>query len=253
MRRLLILGGTTEASAVAAALVDDPRFLPMLSFAGATRAPRAPLIPWRVGGFGGAMGLAHFLRDNALDLLIDATHPFAQQIKRNAMQAAALTGVKLLGVHRPAWQEGPGDHWQHVPDMEHAAAAIGPQPQRVLLTVGQKDLAAFRAIPRHHYIVRSVDAPDPASLPQGAEMIQARGPFRAEDELALLQRLDVSVLVTKNSGGSATAPKLAAARTCGVRVVMVDRPPSPDWAEFVPDAAGALRWLNHHAPALRGE
>ncbi len=252
MTRVLILGGTTEASALAAALAGDTRFAALLSFAGATRAPRPPPVPWRVGGFGGAEGLATFLRDEAIDLLVDATHPFAARMKRNAAEGAALTGTALLAVRRPEWQPVAGDCWQTVPDMPAAAAALGQTPRRVLLTIGQKDLAAFQAAPWHHYVVRSVDAPDETSLPPRAEVIAARGPFRLQDELDLLDRTFVSAIVTKNSGGDATSAKLAAARQRGIEVVMVARPPILPGIETVPDAAGALRWLAAHAGTERG-
>ncbi len=252
MRKVLILGGTTEATAIATALVGDVRFDALMSFAGTTRTPRPPPIAYRVGGFGGVEGLAAFLRKNAIDLMIDATHPFAARMKPNAVGAARLAGVPLLGIHRPAWVAGEGDNWIHVADMAAAARALGSETRRVLLTIGQKDLAAFQAAPWHHYIVRSVDPPELASMPPDAETIAARGPFRLEDELDLLGRIDVSVLVTKNSGGSATEAKLAAARALGVAVVMVDRPKPAEGVEQVADAAGALRWLARHAGTERG-
>ncbi len=252
MQHVLILGGTTEASELAKALADDARFAVTLSFAGATRAPRPPPVPWRVGGFGGAAGLAAFLRAERIDRLIDATHPFAARMKHNAVQAAELAGVLAVAVRRPEWRAGPGDRWTGAADMAQAARALGAVPRRVLLTIGQKDLAAFQAAPWHDYVVRSVDPPDAASLPPRAEVIAARGPFRLEEELDLLRRLGVSALVTKNSGGTATAAKLAAARALGLEVVMVQRPAMPGQVATVEDAAGALRWLADHAGTERG-
>lgn len=252
MQKLLILGGTTEASAVAAMMAGDKRFDAMLSFAGATRAPRPPPIAFRVGGFGGAEGLARFLQDRRIDLLIDATHPFATQMTRNAAQAAAMTGVKLLVVLRPPWTPGDGDCWTMVSTMAAAAHALGPLPRRVLLTIGQKDLAAFQAAPMHHYVVRSIDPPDPASLPPSATAISARGPFLEADELALLRESGVEVMVTKNSGGLATQAKLAAARTLAIPVVMVQRPAPPSEGVLVADAAAAAAWLEAHAGTERG-
>jgi precorrin-6A/cobalt-precorrin-6A reductase len=252
MRRLLILGGTTEASALAVALAGSVVFDPLLSFAGTTRSPRPPPIAYRVGGFGGPEGLAAYLREGGFSLMIDATHPFAARMKTNAARAAGLAGVALLGVLRPAWRAGPGDGWIPVPDMAEAAVALGPVPRKVLLTIGQKDLAAFKAAPQHHYVVRSVDPPDPGSLPPKARVIAARGPFLLEDECALLRETGVAVLVTKNSGGTATEAKLEAARICGVCVVMVDRPPPPIGVTTVPDAAAALRWLSDHGATERG-
>ena len=240
--RVLILGGTTEASAIARALAGDRRFAPVLSLAGRTRSPVAPPIPWRVGGFGGAAGLAAYLRAEGMDALIDATHPFASRIKASA----ASCGVARIAVLRPPWVAVPGDRWTHVAGMAEAAAALGDVPRRVLLTVGQGELGAFG--PPHRYVVRSVDPP--ADAPGGATVVTARGPFTVAGDRALMQEHGTQVLVTKNSGGAAVAGKLEAARLLGVRVVMVDRPPPPV-GPTVPDAEGALRWLAHQA-ALRG-
>jgi precorrin-6A/cobalt-precorrin-6A reductase len=237
--RILILGGTTEASAIARALVGDARFDPVLSLAGRTRAPVAPPIPWRVGGFGGAAGLADYVRRERIAAVVDATHPFATRITANA----ATLDIPRVVVLRPAWTPLPGEE---VADMAAAFRALGPAPQRVFLTVGKQELAPFG--PPHRYWVRSIDVP--AALPPGAEVITARGPFAEADERALLLEHRIDVVVTKNAGGSATAGKLAAARGLGVRVVMVARPPRPAGL-IVEDAAGALAWLAHQA-ALRG-
>jgi precorrin-6A/cobalt-precorrin-6A reductase len=244
--RVLILGGTTEASAIAAALANDSRARPVLSLAGRTRTPVLPAIPARRGGFGGVDGLVAYLREHGIAALIDATHPFAAQISRNAVAAAAMAGVPLLTVLRPAWKSCPGDRWTEVADMPAAAQALGVKPRRVFLTVGQQELGFFGLAPWHNYLVRSVEPPDPALLPPVCRTITARGPFREDEEFRLLQQERIEVLVTKNSGGAATAPKLAAAQAVGARVVMVARPPAPP-GETVPDAAGALAWLDHIA------
>ena len=244
--RVLILGGTTEASAIAAALAHDVQMQPVLSLAGRTRAPVLPAIPARRGGFGGVDGLAAYLWEHGIGALIDATHPFAAQISRNAVAAAAVAGVPSLAVLRPAWAPCPGDRWTAVADMAAAARALGAEPLRVFLTVGQQELAFFGLAPWHSYLVRSVEPPDPALLPATSRVITARGPFREDEERHLLRHERIEALVTKNSGGAATAPKLAAARALGVRVVMVERPPPPP-GETVPDAAGALAWLDHVA------
>lgn len=240
--KLLILGGTSEASALARRLSADTRCAPVLSLAGRTRTPAAPPIPLRVGGFGGARGLADHLTDEGFDLLIDATHPFAAVMKRNAADAARIAGVPLLAIRRPEWTPRAGDDWTAVADMEAAARALGETPRRVLLTVGRTELAAFGAAPQHHYVVRSVDAPDAARLPAGAEAIAARGPFAESDERRLLEDRGIEVIVTKNSGGAATEPKLAAARALGIAVVMVERPAVPD-VESVETVDAALEWL----------
>lgn len=238
--RVLLLGGTTEASALARLLAEDGRFQPTLSLAGVTRAPRPQPIPWRIGGFGGVEGLRRYLAEAGIDAVVDATHPFATQMTRHAIAAAGA--LKLLRVERPAWTPCPADRWLPVPDMQAAAHALGATPRRVLLTIGQKELSPFRDTPVHHYIIRSVDPPDPASVPPGAEIITATGPFSVEEERALLVRHDIQVIVTKNSGGSATAAKLTAARERGIPVVMMQRPAAPV-VETVTDAGAAMEWL----------
>ncbi|HVE22778.1 MAG TPA: cobalt-precorrin-6A reductase [Acidocella sp.] len=245
--KILLLGGTGEASALAGLLANDPRFAPMLSLAGRTKTPVLPAIPCRIGGFGGAAGLAQYLRDQAIESLVVATHPFAAQIRRNAVDAARATGTPLLLIERPAWERQAGDRWTEVPDMEQAAAALGPAPRRVLLTIGRKDLAPFVAAPWHDYVIRSVDAPPPEFLPPHARIITARGPFTLEDDRRLLRDARIEWIVTKNSGGAATHAKLAAARELRLPVIMVARPPWPDvsglQAARVSDAEGALAWL----------
>ena len=213
----------------------------VLSLAGVTREPAASPLPVRVGGFGGAEGLAAFLREGGFDGLVDATHPYAVGISRNAVVAAGLAGVAHLRVARPAWVAGAGDRWAAVASLEGAARRLGPAPRRVLLTVGRKELGAFRAAPWHRYVVRSVDAPEPGALP-GAVVVVARGPFALEGEMALLRAHGIAVLVTKNSGGEATAAKLEAARALGVEVVMLDRPAEAGGAS-VADVGAALGWL----------
>ena len=240
--RVLILGGTTEASAIARALAGDARFDPVLSLAGRTRSPATPPIAWRVGGFGGAAGLAEYVRREGVEALVDATHPFATRIKANAQSVP----VPRIVVLRPAWAMQAGDRWTEAADMSAAAACLGAVPRRVFLTVGQGDLALFRG--PHAYLVRTVDPPSDA--PPGAVVITARGPFTAADDFALMQSHGIDTLVTKNSGGAAVAGKLEAARALGVSVVMVARPPPPQGA-IVADAAAALAWL-HRQAALRG-
>jgi precorrin-6A/cobalt-precorrin-6A reductase len=247
--RVLILGGTAEASALARLLVGEACFTPLLSLAGRTASPVLPPIPSRIGGFGGADGLAAFLRVKAIDLLIDATHPFAHQISINAEQAAATVGVPRLVLQRPAWTPRPGDDWRAVSDVASAAIALGEAPRRVFLTIGRQDLLPFQAAAQHRYLIRSVDPPDPALLPPQADVISARGPFTEDAERALMDRFSVEVLVTKNSGGA--DGKLRAARALGLPVIMVDRKPAPS-GETVAEPEAVLVWLRAHAEALRG-
>ena len=250
MTRVLILGGTGEASALARALENDERFTATLSLAGVTRTPHLPALPTRIGGFGGAGGLRRWLDQMETDALVDATHPFAQGISRNALAAATGAGVPLLRIDRPAWEPVAGDRWTVVPTMQEAAAAIGLPPTRVLLTVGRQELAPFLAYPQHHYVVRSVDPPPLELLPPSTTVLTARGPFTLPDERALLLHHRIGRMVTKNSGGDATAAKLVAAREIGLGVVMVARP-APPQTPSVPDWQQALRWLkrHHHDPA----
>jgi precorrin-6A/cobalt-precorrin-6A reductase len=254
--RVLILGGSAEASALARRLAGDARFAPVLSMAGRTKSPVLPPIPHRIGGFGGVDGLAGWLGDPGADLLVCATHPFAAQMRRHALEAASRTGKPLLMIERPCWRAVEGDRWTPVADMAAAARALGETPRRVLLTVGQKDLAPFAAAPQHAYTIRSIDPPAAASLPPGAEVISARPPFAKADERRLMQERGIEVVVTKNSGGNDAAAKLAAARALGLRVVMVERPPALDLvgvdAKEAADAAGAIAWLEaRHEAASR--
>lgn len=247
MLRVLVLGGTTEGSALARALATEPAIHATLSLAGATRHPVQPDVRRRVGGFGGADGLADWLRDRQVAAVVDATHPYAARISRNARLACDAAGVELLRIARPEWQPVPGDRWQPVADLEAAAAALGPEPRRVLLAIGTRDLAPFRDRPQHDYVVRSVDPPPPGALPPRCRLVAARGPFALADELALLSGCATEVLVTRNSGGAATAPKLEAARTLGLPVLMVARPPAPP-QPGVPDWPAALAWLRDRHP-----
>jgi precorrin-6A/cobalt-precorrin-6A reductase len=246
---VLILGGSSEASALAARLAGDPRFDATLSLAGRTAQPsRAPLTS-RIGGFGGVEGLVQYLDAHEVDALVVATHPFAARMRRNAAEAVRLRPTPLLIVDRPAWTPQPGDRWTVVPDMAAAAEALGAEPRLVLLTVGRQDLEPFIAAPQHAYLVRSIDPPE--RLPAQAELILARGPFSEEDERRLMTERQVQVLVSKNAGGVATEAKLAAARALELPVVMVARPALPDLAGLeaavVADAVGAMAWLEHQA------
>ncbi len=241
---LLILGGTAEASALGRRLAGDQRFRSLLSFAGATKSPQPASIPVRCGGFGGVAGLVRFLRDERIDLLIDATHPFAVQMTRNASEASAIAPARLLRLCRPIWVELPGDRWHHVASIEQAASGLGAEPRRVLLTIGRSDLAVFRDTqPHHRYVVRSVDPPPPGSLPHAARVIAATGPFAFADELTLLADERIDVLVTKNAGG-VLQPKIDAARALGIEVIMVDRPDEPVPAALALDVETAMAWLD---------
>jgi precorrin-6A/cobalt-precorrin-6A reductase len=245
--RLLILGGTTEASVLARHIAGPTDFDPILSLAGRTQNPIAPPIPYRTGGFGGVAGLKAYLTEAKIAAVIDATHPFAAQMSAHAVEACRDLGLPIAIFTRAAWRAVPGDRWTQAADMTAAAAALGAAPRRVFLTVGGLQLAAFTAAPQHHYLIRTIDPPDVAALPDH-RLILARGPFTVEDEVALMQEAKIDVLVTKNSGGKATAAKLAAARTLGIEVIVVERPKSEDVPTFEKLDA-IMAWIEDHRPA----
>ncbi|MFC3123565.1 cobalt-precorrin-6A reductase [Pseudoroseomonas globiformis] len=239
--RVLLLGGTTEGSALARAMAKAGQDA-VLSLAGVTRAPRAQPLPTRIGGFGGVAGLVDYLRAERIGGVIDATHPFAARMTRNAAEATAITGMPLLRVDRPAWAMRPG--WRSVASMAEAAEALGPVPRRAFLAVGRKDLAPFAASPWHDYLIRSIDAPPAELLPPRAALITATGPFALEDERRLLWERRIEIVVAKNSGGDATFAKLQAASELGIGVILLARPEGPPQIRTVPDARGALAWLH---------
>ncbi|MFF9771990.1 cobalt-precorrin-6A reductase [Streptomyces sp. NPDC014636] len=239
---VLILGGTTEARRLAADLAARPGIRVTTSLAGRVARPGAVAGEVRIGGFGGAQGLADWLRTHHVDALVDATHPFAEDITANAVLAAAAGGVPTVVLRRPGWRPGPGDRWYDVPSLAGAAEALPGLGRRVFLSTGRLGLAAFAHLADLHFVVRSVDPPEPPMPPQ-TELVLARGPFTVADETQLLRAHRVGVLVTKDSGGEATAAKLTAARNLHLPVVVVRRPPLPPDAAAVPDVAGVLRWL----------
>lgn len=226
--RILILGGTTEARQLAGKLAARADISVMLSLAGRTESPVAQGVPVRVGGFGGAGGLALYLHQNKIDLLIDATHPYAARISANAAEAARMTGVPIVALRRPGWEAVEGDRWTLVDTVASAVTALGSVPRRVFLALGRQEVAAFEAAPRHHYLIRSVDPVEPRLAVPDAAYLLARGPFHEVDERALLESRGIEVVVSKNSGGEATYGKIAAARALGVEVVMIRRPALPD-------------------------
>ena len=244
---VLVLGGTTEARELAAALAARPGVRVTSSLAGRVSRPGALAGDVRIGGFGGAEGLAAWLREHEVDAVVDATHPFAAGITANAAAAAATTGVPAVVLRRPGWRPGPGDRWNMADSLAGAAALVPSLGRRVFLTTGRLGLAAFADLPELHFLVRSVEPPEPP-LPAHTEVLLARGPFTTDDETALLREHRIDVLVTKDSGGAATAPKLAAARQLGVLVVVVRRPPLPEGVTAVPDVPGVLDRLGLSSP-----
>ena len=245
--RLLILGGTTEASALARHIAGRRDLDPVLSFAGRTRNPVPPPIPFRIGGFGGIAGLKAYLAEQRVDATIDATHPFAAQMSRHAAIACRDLGIPLAAFTRPPWHRQDGDLWTSAGNIAAAVQALSATPRTVFLTIGALGLAAFAAAAWHRYIVRTIDPPDAIGALPRHRPILARGPFSVEGEIALMREEQVEVLVTKNSGGSATGAKLTAARILGIRVVIVERP-EPEAVPMFETVEDTEAWIDAHRP-----
>ena len=242
--RVLVLGGTLDASRLAQALaqagVDG-----IFSYAGRTYAPIAQPLPTRVGGFGGVAGLQTFLQAERITHVVDATHPFAAQMSSNAVEACAKASVPLLALERPAWQAQAGDVWQHVPDIAAAVQALPTEPARVFLAIGRQHVAPFLACAQHWYLLRLVDPVVDSVLDLPAErghVVLDRGPFTVEGDRALLQVHGITRIVSKNSGGAGAQAKLTAARERGFPVILIDRPfiPARPTVSAVKDVFG---WL----------
>jgi precorrin-6A/cobalt-precorrin-6A reductase len=245
MMRVLVLGGTTEASQIARAL-SGAGIAGVFSYAGRTAAPMAQPLPTRVGGFGGVSGLADYVLNERISHVVDATHPFAAQMSGNAVSACRQTSTPLVAFERPQWEPGPGDDWRNVPDADAAVAALPDDPARIFLAIGKQNLAAFAAKPQHFYLLRIVDAPQaPLPLPN-AEMVLARGPFTADADLALLEDRRITHVVAKNAGGTGARAKLDAARMLGLPVIVIDRPPLLD-RTVVQSIDCIMSWLGHSA------
>jgi precorrin-6A/cobalt-precorrin-6A reductase len=245
--RVLLLGGTAEASGVAALVAADGTLDAVLSYAGRVERPRAQPVVVRVGGFGGVAGLADWLRAERIAAVLDATHPFAARMSANAVAACAAAGAPLAALERAPWVEQPGDRWTHVPDLQGAAALLAARPPAtVFLAVGRLHLPLFAAAPQHRYVLRLIDPPEgPAPLPD-AEILIARGPFDRAGDRALMEARSVDVVVAKNAGGTASRAKIDAARDLGLETIMVARPDIPPRAT-VGSPEAALAWLRHAA------
>jgi precorrin-6A/cobalt-precorrin-6A reductase len=245
---VLVLGGTAEARRLAAVLHRDGAFAVTSSLAGRVAVPRLPCGEVRIGGFGGAEGLAAWLREHGTDVVVDATHPFAARMTANAVAATSAAGVPLVVLRRPGWTEGPGDRWHRVPDARGAAALAPRLGSRVFLATGAGDLAALAGIDAW-CLLRAVDPPPPP-LPPRHHLVLARGPFTADAERALLREHRIEVLVARDSGGELTAAKLVAARELGLPVVLIARPPAPD-APAVASVEEAVAWVSAWVSAAR--
>ncbi|UWQ61654.1 cobalt-precorrin-6A reductase [Leisingera caerulea] len=245
MTRILLLGGTTEASALARTLAEAGADA-VFSYAGRTAKPVPQPLPTRVGGFGGAEGFAAYLEAENITHVVDATHPFAARMSSNAVRACDAAGVPLCAFERPAWQAGEGDQWLHTDSIEEAVNALPDTPSRVFLAIGKQNLAAFAAKPQHHYLLRLVDAPEaPLPLPNTTVEI-ARGPFDAAGDTGLMQRHGITHIVAKNAGGAGAAAKLTAARDLALPVIMIGRPEVPE-RPVLGSVAEVMAWLSHPA------
>lgn len=240
-RHLLILGGTGESRRLATRLADDASWDVTTSLAGRVSRPGELPGRVRVGGFGGAEGLARWLREHRVDGVVDATHPFALTMTEHAASACATTGVRLLRLERPAWEPTERDDWRHVDTVADAAGLADSLGSCLLVTTGRQEASAFAGV-RARCLLRSIELPA-GPLPAGREILLERGPFTLESERALIAAKGVDVVVTKNSGGGATAAKLVAAREAGLCVVVVRRPPRPKGLTVAADEDEALTWL----------
>jgi precorrin-6A/cobalt-precorrin-6A reductase len=244
MTRALILGGTLEASLLAAEIARAG-FEAIYSYGGRTRAPADQPLPTRIGGFGGIDGLADYIRREGITHVVDATHPFAAEMSRNAVAACAVTKTPLIALERAAWAKAPGDNWIDVTDIASAVAALPEKDTRVFLAIGRQHIAPFGAKPQHAYTLRFVDPPEGA-LPFEADVIVSRGPFTLESELEVMRARGIAWIVARNSGGDGARAKIDAARALGLPVIMISRPQLPERLR-VDSVAEVMQWLGHRA------
>jgi precorrin-6A/cobalt-precorrin-6A reductase len=241
----LILGGTGDANQLADAFVGA-KIDVIYSYAGRTQIPLGHSLPTRIGGFGGTAGLADFIRKERITHVIDATHPFAAEMSRHAVEACAATGIPLVALERAPWTRTAGDNWIEVADIDAAVAALPEQRAHVFLAIGRQHIAPFAARPQHAYTLRFVDAPEGALPLRNAEVIVSRGPFTLEGDRELMRSRGIEWLVARNSGGGGARPKIDAARELGLPVILIARPALPERprAESV---EAVLAWLHHDA------
>lgn len=244
MTRALIFGGTSDANMLAAE-VARAGCEAIYSYGGRTRAPADQPLPTRIGGFGGASGLANYIRQERITHVIDATHPFAAEMSRNAVAACTATKTPLIALERAPWAKAPGDNWIEVADIAAAVAALPESAARVFLAIGRQHIAPFGAKPQHSYTLRFVDPPEGA-LPFAADLIVSRGPFTVQSELEMMHSRAIAWIIARNSGGDGARAKLDAARTLGLPVIMIARPPLPERLR-VGSVAEVMQWLGHRA------
>jgi precorrin-6A/cobalt-precorrin-6A reductase len=242
MNRALLLGGTADASLLAAAIARAS-IDAVYSYGGRTRAPADQPLPTRIGGFGGVSGLADYIRRESITHVIDATHPFAAEMSRNAVEACEQTGTPLIALERAPWAKAPGDNWFEVADVNAAVTALSETPAKIFLAIGRQHIAPFASKPQHTYTLRFVDPPE-APLPFAADVIVSRGPFTLEGELEMLRTRGIASIVARNSGGDGARAKIDAARMLGLPVVMISRPQLPERLQ-VESVGEIMQWLGH--------
>jgi precorrin-6A/cobalt-precorrin-6A reductase len=243
--RALILGGTGDANRLADALARE-KIDAIYSYAGRTQIPLGHALPVRIGGFGGTEGLADYIKSERITHVIDATHPFAAEMSRHAVEACRVTRTPLLALERSPWRKSPADYWIEVSDIEAAVAALPEKRANVFLAIGRQHITPFAAKPQHAYLLRFVDTPDgKLPLPE-AEVIVSRGPFTLEGDRALMQSRGIAWLVARNSGGDGARAKIDAARELGLPIIMIARPELPE-RKRVESVAEVLAWLQHDA------
>ena len=243
--RVLLLGGTTEATALAQSMAQTA-IDAVFSYAGRTDSPIEQPLPTRIGGFGGVLGLANYIATENITHVVDATHPFAAQMSNNAVAACHMANTPLLAFQRAPWAAQPGDAWRDVPDTEAAVAALPATPARIFLAIGKQTLAAFSTQPQHFYLLRLVDAPYAALPLPNADVILDRGPFTVAGDLALMRAHAITHVVAKNAGGKGAAAKLQAARELQVPVIMIARPKIAD-RPIASNVTAVMDWLLHSA------
>ncbi|AMA57386.1 cobalt-precorrin-6A reductase [Bradyrhizobium sp. CCGE-LA001] len=244
MIRALVLGGTADASLLAAE-ITRAGIEAIYSYGGRTRAPADQPLPTRIGGFGGANGLADYIRREAITHVIDATHPFAAEMSRNAVAACAQTGTPLMALERAPWTKTSQDTWIEVADVKAAVAALPETSANVFLAIGRQHIAPFASKPQHTYTLRFVDPPE-ALLPFAADVIVSRGPFTLDGELQMMRTRGIALIVARNSGGDGARAKIDAARMLGLPVIMISRPQLPERLR-VESVAEIMQWLGHSA------
>jgi len=243
--RALLLGGTGDANALAQALVRA-RIDAIYSYAGRTQIPLPHALQTRIGGFGGAAGLADYIRQENITHVIDATHPFAAEMSRHAVEACGATHTPLIALERAPWMRVNGDNWIEIADIDAAVAALPDVPARAFLAIGRQHIAPFAAKPQHAYTLRFVDTPEGALPLPNVEVIVSRGPFTLQGDRELMASRKIDVLVARNSGGSGARAKIDAARELGIPVIMITRPALPERPR-VERVEEVMAWLAHDA------